>query len=242
MRISSFLVLIFIFNICYSGEKSDTARAKLKFNGSLSLNSNGIAPVPSFSLDKPAIMGAFNLTWNRFSYDPLIAYGLDMQPWIIDNWLHYRIINRPSFQLRTGVDFSMFFSEYNDQDYKVLQGQQYIAFEIAAIYKVSTVSSFSFMYWNDNGQGDGTIRGHFFDLVYDRSDINAGKFLHLSVNCQLFYINYTGNNDGLFISPRIAASYNKVPVSIFFQATQALASNIEPFPGFKWNLGMAYSF
>ena len=53
---------------------------------------------------------------------------------------------------------------------------------------------------------------------------------------------YTGNNDGLFISPRIAASIKKIPLSLFFQATQPLTTNIEPNPGFRWNAGLAYMF
>ena len=51
-----------------------------------------MAPIPSFSLDKPALIGAFTFAEKRFSYEPQIAYGLDLRPWIIDNWLHYRMI------------------------------------------------------------------------------------------------------------------------------------------------------
>jgi len=226
----------------FSTEKSDSVKAKLHFNGNISINSNGMAPIPSFALGKPAVIAAFTIAKKRFSYDPSIAYGLNLRPWIIDNWVHYRLIYKSSFELRTGVDLSMLFSEYNGQDYKVLQGQQYITFEIAGIYKISPGSFVSLMYWNENGQDPGTISGHFINLVYDRTDIRIGKNIHLSGNCQLFYIGYTGYNDGLFISPRIAASLRNVPLSMFLQITQALKSNIEPFPGFKWNIGLAYIF
>jgi hypothetical protein len=57
----------------------------------------------------------------------------------------------------------------------------------------------------------------------------------------LFYINYNGNNDGLFISPTLSLSVRNLPAALFLQATQGIVSNIEPWPGFKWNLGVSYS-
>ena len=242
MRLFFCLVFLSFFILCFSREKADSTKTRLKVNGNISLNSNGMAPIPSFSLGKPAVIGAFALNKGRFSYDPQIAYSLELKPWIIDNWLHYRLINKPSFELRTGIDISMFFSEYNAENYPVWQGQRYIALEIAGIYKFSSASSIALMYWSDNGLEEGTISGHLINLVYDRSDIALWKNILLSVNCQLFYINYTGDNDGLFISPKISLSVRNVPLSLFFQVTQALTSNISPDPGFRWNLGLSYIF
>jgi hypothetical protein len=242
MRISLCLLFFFIFKLTCANEKTDSSKAKLKFTGNLSLNSNGFALIPSFSLNKPAFIAAFTLQRSRFSYDPQIAYGLNVRPWTIDNWLHYRPIQKPRFELRTGVDFSMFFSEFDTGDTKILQGQQYITFELAAIYKLSPKSTFSLMYWNDNGQDPGSIKGNFYNSVYERTDIAIGESILLSGSLQFFYIGYTGNNDGLFISPRIASSVDNIPLSLYFQATQALSSNFEPYPGFKWNVGLAYIF
>jgi hypothetical protein len=242
MRILFCFVFIVIVIPIFSREKADSAKTKLIFNGCLSINSNGLAPIPSFSLDKPALIAAFTLQKKRFSYDPQIAYGLDMRPWIIDNWLHYRLIYKPGFELRTGFDFSMFFSEYDAGDTKILQGQQYLTFEIAGIFKFSPKSSLSLMYWSDNGQDPGSIKGNFYNMVYDRADIEIGESILFSGSLQFFYIGYEGNNDGLFVSPKIALSVKKIPLSLFFQATQALTSNIEPYPGFRWNAGLGYMF
>ena len=242
MRLSIILLLIFNSFSAYAGESSDSSRTRLKISGNVSLNSNGMASIPSFSLGKPALIASLNLGWGRFSYDPVVAYGLNMRPWVIDNWVHYRIIYRPKFELRTGVNFSMFFSKFEAEEYTVLQGQQYLTFEIAGIYKFSPLSSFSLMYWSDNGQDPGTVDGHFINSVYERNDIEIGKKLLFSTNIQLFYIGYTGNEDGLFICPKTAFAIKKVPVSLFFVFTQAITSNIEPWPGFRWNVGAAYLF
>jgi hypothetical protein len=242
MRIFFCLIFIIIVIPAFALEKADTAKTKFIFNGNVCINSNGIAPIPAFSLGKPALIATLNLQKKRFSYDPQVSYGIDMIPWIIDNWVHYRPIYKQKFELRTGINFSMFFSEYDAGDYKILQGQQYLTFEIAGIFKFSPKSSLSLMYWSDNGIDPGSIKGNFFNLAYDRTDIQIGESVLFSVNLQLFYLGYTANNDGLFISPRISSAVKSIPLSLFFQATQAITSNIEPYPGFRWNVGLAYNF
>ena len=137
----------------------------------------------------------------RFSYDPQLSYGLNLKPWIIDNWVHYKIVDRPVFEFKAGAVISSFFSEYET----------------------------------------GTVQGHFFNLQADRSDISIGERGLLSASVQLFYINYTGNSDGLFTAANISASLRKIPFSVFAQLIQAITSNISPFPEFKWNVGIVYT-
>jgi hypothetical protein len=242
MKITFSLLFLFFFTLAYSIENTDSTKAKLHFSGNVSLNTNGMAPIPSFSLGKPAIIANLSLQKRRFSYDPQVAYGLDMRPWIIDNWVHYRLINKPKFELRVGFDFSMFFSEYDAGDYNILRGEQYLTAEIAGVYKFSPGSILTLMYWSDNGQDHGSIKGNFYNIVYERSDIKIGESVLFAASLQLFYIGYTGNNDGLFVTPRVALSVRNLPLSLFFQATQAITSNIEPYPGFRWNAGLAYLF
>jgi hypothetical protein len=242
MRKTFSILLLFTFTLSYSAEKKDSTKSKLHFSGNVSLNTNGIAPIPAFSLGTPAIIAALTLEKKRFSYDPTVAYGINMRPWLIDNWLRYRLVFKPKFELRAGFNFSMLFSEYDTGEDKILQGQQYLTMEIAGIYKMSPESSFTLMYWNDHGQDPGSLNGNYYNIAYDRTNINIGKSLIFYTNIQVFYIDYTGANDGLFVSPKIASSLKDLPISIFFQATQAITSNIVPFPGFRWNAGVAYLF
>lgn len=241
MRISFCLVFLFIFTFSHSHGTADSTKTRLKANGTVSLNSNGISSIPAFSLGKPAVMVSVTLAKNRFSYDPTLAYGLDFRAWFIDSWLHYKLIDKPHFEFRPGFNFSTFFSDFKVQDETIRQAQRYFTIELTGVYKFSPKSSLTFGYWNDRGQEKGTLIGHFFNLVGERSEINMGKNVLLSAALQVFYIDYEGNNDGLFISPKISSSLRKVPFTIFFQPIQALASNILPYPGFRWNLGVAYT-
>jgi len=236
------LLLFFIFSLSWSQEGTDSTRTKkLRAEAKVSLNSNGIAYIPAFSLDKPAITGTFSLIKGRFSYDPQLSYGLDLKPWIIDNWFHYKIVDRPAFEFRAGGVISAFFSEYEAEDETVLQAQKYLAVELTGTYKFNPGTSLAFTYLLDRGQDPGTLSGHFFNLQADKSEINLGRKGLLDASLQLFYINYTGNEDGLFAAAYLSASLRHIPFSIFAQAIQAMWSNIDPFPPFKWNVGLAYT-
>jgi hypothetical protein len=240
MRLTLCLTFFFIFSVSYCVEVPDSTKNKLKAGLTVSLNTNGIASIPAFSLDKPALIGAFVLSKGRFSYEPTLAYGPDLKPWFIDNWLNYKIISRPVFELRAVFNISTFFSNYSLPDGTLLQSQRYFAYAITGTYKLYPHSSVLVAYWNDNGQ-DGGLHGHFFNFVGERTDIRIGRKVFLGAAFQVFYINYDGKNDGLFISPKITSNLKNVPFTLFLQCTQAIQSNIDPFPRFRWNLGLAYT-
>lgn len=242
MRLVSSLIILFVFTGSYSAEPADTTRIKLKAGCNLSINSNGIASIPAFSLGKPAAVAAITLSKGRLSFDPVLAYSLSMKPWYIDAWLHFMIVDKTAFKLRTGFNFSNFFSEYKLPDKDILQSERYWAAELAGFYYFTPNTNVSLMYWRDMGQDPGTIKGHYFSLAAEKNEIKIGREFRLGGYLQVFYINYDGNNDGLFVSPKISLSAVELPVTIFFQATQSITSNISPFPGFRWNAGLGYTF
>jgi hypothetical protein len=240
MKITICLLLLCISTIAFSQENEAKFKNKLEPTASFSLNSNGFAPVPAFSLGKPAFIASVNITKGRFSYAPTLAYSLEMKPWFIDNWLQYKFIIKPEFVLRAGLNFSTFCSELTVNDDEILQAERYFAYALTGTYKFSPVSTITIDYWNDNGQEKESLRGHFINLAFDRSKIKLGKNILLSLNLMLFYINYDGNNDGFFVSPTILFSMKNIPSALILQASQAIQSNIVPWPGFKWNIGISY--
>ncbi len=249
MRKLLFFIFVLAVNVAISREKTDTTKVKsdttkhpLKVSGDVSFNSNGIAPIPAFALGKPTIMANIILTKNRFSYNPQLSYGLNFKPWIIDNWFRYKMIVKPKFELRAGLNISMFFSEYETPDAEIWQGQRWIALELAGLYRISKTSSLGLMVWYDKGLEDGTITGYFINFVADKADIRISKHILMGINVQTFYINYTDNNDGFFISPKVSFSLIKPSFFIFGQFIQPLTSNIDPYPNFQWNIGIGYSF
>lgn len=236
------MAFLFVFFLSWSQEDTDSIKSnKLLAEASISLNSNGIAYIPAFSLDKPAIVGMFSLTKGRFSYDPALSYSLELRPWIIDNWFHYRIIDRPAFEFKAGAVISTYFSDIETPDEVIHQAQKYLAVEFTSKYKFNPNTALAFTYLLDRGQDPGTTSGHFFNLQAEKSGINLGEKGLLSASLQLFYINYRGNDDGLFTAGNVSVSLRNVPFAIFAQAIQAISSNITPFPEFKWNVGLSYT-
>lgn len=240
-RILVMLLLTTFYSLLSAREYQDSIKRKSSFSGTVSVNSNGISSIPAFSLGEPAVIATASVG-GRFSWDPVLAYGLDIRPWFIDNWLHYKIVDREKLKIRTGVNFSMYFSDLRLPDKEVLQSERYWAFEVAGFWYFSPTNNISLMYWSDNGKEPGTISGHFVSLAWEKVAMRISDQLSAGIFVQLFYIGYDGNNDGFFVSPRLSASLERLPVSLYFQATQAIESNIEPWPGFKWNVGLMYSF
>jgi hypothetical protein len=170
----------------------------------------------------------------------VLGYGLDLKPWFFDNWLHYKFIARPIFEMRAGFNYSTYFSEYTTPEETVLQGQRYFTFALEAFYTFKPKNSLQFAWWNDRGQEPGTIQGNYFSVAFERTEIEVAKKLLLSANGQLFYINYSDNNDGLFVTAKVSAAVKNIPLLLYFHGIQAITSNFEPFPGFKLNVGLAY--
>jgi hypothetical protein len=142
--------------------------------------------------------------------------------------------------MRAGFNYSTYFSEYKLPDETILQGQRYFTFALEANYNFKPKNSLQFAYWNDRGQEPGTIKGHFLSATAERTAMEPVKKVLLTGSLQLFYINYTGENDGLFIAPKASAAVRKIPFLLYIQIIQAITSNVEPFPGFNWNVGLAY--
>ena len=90
---------------------------------------------------------------------------------------------------------------------------------MAATYKFQSNTSLMLMYWNDNGLEPATISGHFLDLIGEKRDMKIGNSVLISANVQLFVITYDGNNDGLFVSPKISFALRNVPFALFWQNT-----------------------
>ena len=238
MKNLALLTLLLVSSFCFSQENKNKLESHLSF----SFNTNGIAPIPAFSLDKPAVIASASFKLGRFSYSPTLAYALDMKPWYIDNWFHYRVVEQSKFELKAGVNFSTFLTNYHILAEDILKGERYLAFSLTGTTALNEQSSIAMDYWNDNGLENGSISGHFFDLVYNRSEMRIGEHFIWSANLMFFYINYDGNNDGLFFSPTFSITPVKFPLSLYWQATQAVTTNISDLTSFRWNLGLSYSW
>jgi len=61
MRGAFTLLFVFSITVCFSQENADSTLKRLKAEASISVNSNGIASIPAFSLGDPAIIASVSL-------------------------------------------------------------------------------------------------------------------------------------------------------------------------------------
>jgi len=85
-------------------------------------------------------------------------------------------------------------------------------------------------------------RGNFFVLGGNFVKLKINEKLYHSLFPQLVYINLDGETEGLFASCTFGIGHNDWPFFLSTQMTQALATNLSPDPGFKWNIGLTYNF
>lgn len=224
-----------------SREIADSMKVPFRFLGNITVTNNGISPIPAFALGEPALMVRLSAYKKQFSYDPNMAWSLNGRPWYINNWLHYKFIDKPKFEFRSGINANLYFSPCTTAEVNITKVQRLGMFELAVTYEPSSKGSVGLLFWYSKGFDRGTLSGHLIDLFAIRS-FTIGDKLLFNIMSQFFYMDNTGKMDGLLISGKFILSYTKTHISLFTQETQALLSNMEPFPGFTWNVGVSWSY
>lgn len=245
-------MLFFIALFSYGQEDVDenvqTEESRnFKFSGSININTNGISPVPAFSLDKPSIIGTFSLEKRRLKFNPEIAFSTKMKPWFINPRFTYNVIDREKF----GFDISTLFSFSYSYPEELINNnletstkiEHYALLQSTSLYTLSKKTSISLTTFHGFGLKSASIkRGNFFVLGGSIAKQKISEKLYHSLFPQLTYINLDGEDEGLFASCTFGVGHNDWPFFLSTQLTQALATNISPNPGFKWNVGLSYNF
>ena len=244
-----FLLLTILILLKYPvrGQNKNKDTTKFELSGTLNVNTNGISPVPAFSLDKPSVIGSFSLSRKRLAFTPEAAFSLKAKPWFISPRFTYRAINGKKFSLdiSTAYTFNYTYPEefLNGRWQTSTTVEHYILLQSASTYRVSKKTSISLITFHGFGQKLASIkRGNFFVLGGKIVKMKITENLYHSLFPQLVYVNMDGATDGLFVSGIYGIGHKKLPFFLSTQLTQPLATNISPNPGFKWNLGLSFIF
>jgi hypothetical protein len=91
---NAFLLFV-LFNLSFLAfsQKSDSTKVDNYFGGTVTVTNNGISLIPTFSIDKPAVL--FDLTAGRgkLSFEPQLRFSLDGKPWTFFFWWRYKLLN-----------------------------------------------------------------------------------------------------------------------------------------------------
>ena len=225
------LAVLFTCNELYSfSQKADSTKPIKQFSGTASITNNGIALVPNFSLEKPAVLFIMSLGGERFSFDPDIHFGLDGKPWTMLFWARYKLITQSKFRLHTGAHLGMNFRNtlisINNIPSENSIARRYLAAELAPNYYFTKNISTGAYYLYSRGLDNGTTKNnHFLTLNANFSHLALTKDFYLRINPQVFYL-YQDGREGYFTTGLIALAKNNFPLSVSYLVNKRISGNI----------------
>lgn len=239
--------ILLLFSLLITGsitaQHSEPGSDSRNVNGLMLMTSNGFAPIPAFSFDKPAAMVFLSIDRSRFSYRPDVALGFDGDLWMNNHWFFYRLPVDSRFFLKGGVNLSLFFQhETGSSQQEIIRANRNITLEGAGAYQLSESSVLNFTYRYNHAVDPGTVSGYLFDFTATFSNIVIIDQLYMDLRPQLFYFDHKEQLDGLFTSVYLAAGFKKIPFTPYFRGVQRLWSNFTPSPVFQWSVGVQHVF
>ncbi len=251
-RLQLIITLLFIALFSHGQEAIDEKlqsenKNDFKFSGTIGLNTNGISPVPAFSLGKPAIMGFFSLRKNRFSFDPEVAYSTDGVPWFFSSCFRYRMLGKKRLGIKVAAvwNISHSYPEVIEDGISktITKAERYLVFEFVPTYKLSEKFSLGSSVFVGRGFDKGSLKQmHFISMVGNITKLGLSKKLYCSIFPQVFYLNLDGDTDSFFASGVFGIGHAKLPLFLSIQMNQPVVTSISPDPGFSWNVGLSYTF
>jgi hypothetical protein len=243
-----FLLLIFasffVFTSLIAQEQAP-ATPTGQFGGVITATNNGVSIIPSFTLGRPALLFDLSLSGERFSFDPMLRFGMDGKPWSFVFWGRYKAIKDKPFTLTVGAHPAFIFAErivkVNGQEKSMFVSQRFLAMEVAPMYKFSKRLSMGLYYLR--GHGFNPIppdNSNFLALNTVVSNIPVGGDFSLRVNPQLFFLK-VDDNSGTYITSNFTVSKPGFPIGFQGLVNQKIKSTI-PGDDFIWNVGLLYLF
>lgn len=150
-----FFCLLATATVVEAQTKQDTIPTPFEFSGTIILSTNGISPIPAFSLDKPAVLVNLSIRKRRFSYNPEMSFSTKGIPWYLNNFFRYRLIEKKRFQFQTGLIWGIGYSYpevlQNGINRTIAKAERFLWLELIPKYKISekvTISSTTFSGYN----------------------------------------------------------------------------------------------
>ena len=234
----------FVFTSLIAQEQAP-AKPTGQFGGVITATNNGVSIIPSFTLGRPALLFDLSLSGDRFSFDPMLRFGMDGKPWSFVFWGRFKAIKDKPFTLTIGAHPAFIFAErivkVNGQEKTMFVSQRFLAMEVAPMYKFSNRFSLGLYYLR--GHGFNPIppdNSNFLALNTVVSNIPVGGDFNLRVNPQLFYLK-VDDTSGTYFTSNFTVTKPGFPIGFQGLFNQKIKSTI-PGDDFIWNVGLLYLF
>ena len=229
------------------GQQADSTKPKIPsfFSGVLTATNNGISLIPSFSLNRPAALFDLSMGKGRWSFDPMLRFGMDGKPWAFIFWGHYKLFDAPKFKMSIGAHPSIVFRDVSlttntglNKNY--LTGQRYFAWEATPAYFPTPKFGLGINYLGSRGLTKDIVQNTTFlavRTIFPRIDLNENYYFTFIP--QLFYLKMD-QLEGTYTSAFIGFSKKKFPISIASILSKKINSDIGG-KDFVWNVQLNYN-
>ncbi|MFN8354018.1 MAG: hypothetical protein U0Y10_06230 [Spirosomataceae bacterium] len=246
LKTPTLFLLFVLFNaICY-GYSADSTQVTSTFSGSVGITNNGFSIIPTFSLNRPAVIMNFSWRKKRFSFDPDIRLVSDASKGGLLFWVRYRLIEQKKFSLRVGVHpaFTLVRRSITDNGIpsEITEMLRFAAFEVVPNYQLAPNIGIGAMYLEGHAlQTHGPQITRVLFLNTSITNLKLSQHLRFNVFPSVFFL-YTDGYRGDYLTVTGMLAHQKLPFTLQSTINQTFHSNVPGNQDFMWNVMMAYNF
>jgi hypothetical protein len=226
-------------------QKADRAASSRTMGGAVTVTNNGISLLPTFSLNKPAVMFDGLVGGPRLSFEPQLRFALEGRPWSFIFWWRYRVLGRGRLSVTVGAHPALVFrtvpASMDADSVATIVAHRYLAAEVSPRYAVGKGITVGVYYLYSHGLEDGATRNtHFVTLNGNFANLALSERLSLRVSPQIYYLRMD-ETDGYYATATVSLFRRDFPLSVQSIVNHAIDTNI-PADDFVWNVSLIYSF
>jgi hypothetical protein len=242
------LLIIILFNQSFLvfSQNSDSTKISNYFGGAVTITNNGISLIPTFSIDKPAVL--FDLTAGRgkLSFEPQFRFSIEGKPWTFFFWWRYKLANTSKFFVRVGVHESLSYSTLpvltNGETKETIITQRYLAGEFTPNYFLTKNITIGIYYLYSYGIDNVNVRNtNFAMLNMNFTNIKLSGNFFLSYMPQIYYLRIN-KNYGFNVTSTLTLAKREFPVFFSLFGNKTIQSHVPGHKDFVWNASLIYSF
>ena len=210
--------------------------------GNIQLTNNGVAPVPIFSLGRPAVMTSAVIRKGKFYFNPEFNLGIDAKPWTIFSRVGYYLIENKKLTIVLAANLNWFFMQrkpmINNEEFQL---QRYQTIELNGEYIPKKNQRLLFSYWrSDRLDKVGVLYEYFVNLAYSFDNIKLGETNLVNFKPSFFYLKDYSWVSGFFAAQTTSFQKQNWKCNLFL-TTSFPITKMEG-TDFVWNTGVNIPF
>ena len=244
--INTLLLVPFLATALFSfSQESDSIKQTAQFNGAVTLTTKGLSTFPNLTLGKPAAILDLSMGGKKLRFEPILRFSLEGKPWSFIFWCRYELFNNEKFQFKIGAHPAYSFKNIsvtqNGTTKDVLRAQQFLAGELAPVFKVGKNISLGPYYIYAHGMEKDIVKSsNFISFRANFSNINLSDNYFMRLMAQAYYLKLDAD-DGFYVNSSLSINRRNFPFSVSSSMNKAIQTEIAG-DDFLWNINLTYSF